>query len=537
MIKEVKIELTNLCYRNCIHCSSEAVLIEHPQALDVKIVHKVLKEAKELGASNVVFTGGEATLYENLENVVEYAKSLGLKTKLYTMCHRNNENIELLKNLSNKGLDEIIYSTTQELSLENYEEQSLEDFIKELNETTNLKIGFHHVVTNKTLNTIDNVLNLIEKLDLNKFTKLSFLRFVPHGRGDASLTLTSEEMRVFKEKLIYYLKKYPNIIRIGSPYNILDITHTPCNAASETLIIGFDGRVYPCDAMKYFDYLGIGGNVYEHSLIEIFNSKYFNSIRNNKDFHNGNCTNCKSFLTCKGGCLAQKMIYNFDNESNLTFNWAGINAKRTINPEFYENKEMLEMNIKLGLLSETGELADCLKQIHTHGCLKENVAETLIDEIGDLTWYVPGSLGLYFDFSFEEVANEIFKTNSSNIRKIDDKLIKYCAMCKDPECPHNKIKEYRIKDLDNIVKKENFNLLNEINELDEITYKLRRVMNKEEAIKYSAKLIRLLAKISNLYLEMSYEEIILKNIKELQKRWKYGFNKEGANNRLVRKKI
>lgn len=536
MIKEVKIELTNLCYRNCIHCSSEAYLTEHPYILDVKIVKKVINEAIELGASSIVFTGGEATLYKELENVIEYAKNKGLNTKLYTMCHRNNENIELLKKLSNKGLDEIIYSTTKELVLENYEELSLEDFIKKINETTNLKIGFHHVVTNKTIDNINDIFKLIEKIDPSKFIKISFLRYVPHGRGNISLVPSNEEMIKFKEKLIYYMEKYPNIVRIGSPYNILGVTHTPCSAATETLIVGFDGRVYPCDAMKYFDYLGIGGNIYENSLTEIFNSKYFNSIRNNKDFHDESCTRCKNFSICKGGCLAQKMIYNFDNESNITFNWAGVNARRTINPDFYSDKEMLEMNIRLGLLSETGELADCLKQIHTHGCLKENVIEILIDEIGDLSWYVPGSLGLYFNFSFEEIANEIFKTNSSNMKKIDDKLIKYCAMCKDPECAFNKLREYRIKDLDDIIKGKEFNLLNEVDELDEITYMLRRVKDREKAIEYSAKLIIILAKISNLYLGVSYEEVLLRNINELQDRWKSGFNSEEANERLVRKR-
>ncbi len=535
MIKEVKIELTNLCYRNCIHCSSEAYLAEHPYTLKTEVVKRVINESIELGASSIVFTGGEATLYKDLNILIEYAKSKGLNTKLYTMCHRNDKNIELLKDLSNKGLDEIIYSTTKELVLEKYEEQTLEEFIKKINNSTDLKIGFHHVVTNKTIENMDDIFKLIEEIDPSKFTKISFLRYVPHGRGDLSLVPSEADMIKFKEKLIHYMEKYPGIVRLGSPYNILGISHTPCNAASETLVVGFDGRVYPCDAMKYFDYLGLGGNIYENSLIEIYNSKYFNSIRDNKDFHNENCTQCKNFEICKGGCLAQKMIYNFDNDSNITFNWVGLNARRTINPEFYEDREKLQMNIMTGFLGETGELVDCFKKIHTHGRSKKKEIAKIIDEIGDLSWYVPGSLGLYFDFSFEDVANEIFKTNSSNIIKIDDELIKYCAMCKDPECPFNIKKEYKIKDLDEIVQEKEFNLSKEINELDKITFILRRVKNREMAIKYSAKLIVILAKISNLYLGISYEEILLNNINVLKKWYDKGFNPNKAN-KLVRRK-
>lgn len=45
------------------------------------------------------------------------------------------------------------------------------------------------------------------------------------------------------------------------------------------MIVGFDGHVYPCDAMKYFDYFGSGGNIYQSSLPEIYDSEYFKQIR------------------------------------------------------------------------------------------------------------------------------------------------------------------------------------------------------------------------------------------------------------------
>ncbi len=534
MIKEVKIELTNLCYRNCIHCSSEAYLAEHPYILDVKIVKKIINEAVELGASSIVFTGGEATLYKELESVIEYAKNKRLNTKLYTMCHRNNENIELLKKLSNNGLDEIIYSTTKELVLEKYEEQSLESFIKKLNETTNLKIGFHHVVTNKTIDNIDDIFNLIEKINPEKFTKISFLRYVPHGRGNISLVPSNEEIIKFKEKLIHYMEKYPNIVRIGSPYNILGVTHTPCSAASETLIVGFDGRVYPCDAMKYFDYLGLGGNIYENTLTEIYNSKYFNSIRNNKDFYNETCINCKNFSICKGGCLAQKMIYNFDNESEKTFQWYEVNAKRTMND--FGSPELAKLNAKAGIIGETGELIDCIKKYYTHNCSeekKETIKKLMIDEIGDLTWYIAASLSSYYEFAFEDLANEIFKNSNNNVRKIDDKLIKYCAICKDPNCLfNNKLNYHNISELDEIITESEFDLTKEWEKLVELTHNIIKNDEKKIIIVYAAQLLILLAKISNLFLGISYEQVLSMNIERLQARFELGFDSNIANKRI-----
>ena len=70
--------------------------------------------------------------------------------------------------------------------------------------------------------------------------------------------------------MIEYKKIYGGKIRLGSPWNFLGIEKTECSAAEKSLIVGFDGNVYPCDAMKYFDYLGSGGNIYHNSLKTAF---------------------------------------------------------------------------------------------------------------------------------------------------------------------------------------------------------------------------------------------------------------------------
>ena len=49
MLKEIKIELTNRCSRNCIHCSSSATSnLASAKELDIDDVSKILIEAKEM---------------------------------------------------------------------------------------------------------------------------------------------------------------------------------------------------------------------------------------------------------------------------------------------------------------------------------------------------------------------------------------------------------------------------------------------------------------------------------------------------------
>ncbi len=85
MLKEIKIELTNKCARNCKHCSSRATNNSlEVKELDFTKVVKIIKEAKKLNVKNIVFTGGEPLLYERLNDLIKIASDLGIDTTIYT---------------------------------------------------------------------------------------------------------------------------------------------------------------------------------------------------------------------------------------------------------------------------------------------------------------------------------------------------------------------------------------------------------------------------------------------------------------------
>ena len=260
-MKEVKIELTEHCNRWCKHCSSKAKNTDY-KSLDIDTVKRIIDEVRELDIKSVVLTGGEATLYPKLDEVISYANNNGLDIKLYSMCDPTLENIQYLGYLNTIGLKEIIYSTTYNLTLDGVITlDKLKQFFPLLLDKTNIRLGFHHAILKDTLYDIDEVIKLFFSLDSVKTTNLSFLRYVPHGRGTKSLLLDRNELIWFRNKMIEYKKIYEEKIRLGSPWNFLGIEKTECSAAEKSLIVGFDGNVYPCDAMKYFDYLGSGGNI------------------------------------------------------------------------------------------------------------------------------------------------------------------------------------------------------------------------------------------------------------------------------------
>ena len=311
MLKEIKIELTNKCSRNCMHCSSNATNnVNKLKELNFEDVCNVIKEAKQIGVQSIVFTGGEPLMYDRLSELVDLTSKLGINSTIYTFCYRTDESLNKYKNLINLGLNRIIYSLADSLSNEkDISSYDKEHFFDKVFESNDAKLGFHYTVSRNSFLKLETILNETINIFNNKryFDKVSLLRFVPHGKGTVDMDLSIDDLLVIKN--IYLNSNNKNKIRLGTPWNILGIENTPCKIADEIMIIGVDGIAYPCDSIKYFTRLGISGNIKENSLMEMYNSDYFSNIR--KFNTDNSCSSCKQYSVCKGGCIGQKILRNF----------------------------------------------------------------------------------------------------------------------------------------------------------------------------------------------------------------------------------
>ena len=326
MLKEIKIELTNKCARNCKHCSSNATNnIDNLKELDFDSVYKIITEAKIMGVETIVFTGGEPLMYARLSELVELTSKLGMKSTIYTFAYRTDETLDKYRNLINLGLNKIVYSLADSLSdktdISTYD---IEYFFDRIFESNNARLGFHYTISTDSYPKFKDVItSTINAFKSKKyFDKISLLRFVPHGKGTTCMDLSKEQLLDIKNFYLNFVDK--NRIRLGSPWNILGIENSPCIIADEIMIIGFDGIAYPCDSIKYFTELGISGNINDNSLMDMYNSEYFSNIRN---FNiNNSCSSCEQYSICKSGCIGQKIIANYtDNKDKV------LALKRCIN--------------------------------------------------------------------------------------------------------------------------------------------------------------------------------------------------------------
>jgi len=115
--RTLTIMLTYRCTSACSHCGTFSTPKDKTE-VSIEAVCKAIDEAQKLGFLNVVFTGGEATLYmENLLQGIKYAKERKFPVRLVTNAHWawSIENTQkVLHCLIEAGLDEINFSTGDE---------------------------------------------------------------------------------------------------------------------------------------------------------------------------------------------------------------------------------------------------------------------------------------------------------------------------------------------------------------------------------------------------------------------------------------
>ncbi len=100
LLLELRIHVTEKCNLKCVYCLSDAPFMAERKTKDDKLSFDEIKneivEAKKLGIKTVSITGsGEPLLYENLEELIKFIRSLDLKVVLFT------NSILLTKDLAN----------------------------------------------------------------------------------------------------------------------------------------------------------------------------------------------------------------------------------------------------------------------------------------------------------------------------------------------------------------------------------------------------------------------------------------------------
>ena len=318
VLKEFKIEVTDQCNLACVHCSSNAG-VHRSKFLEIGIVIRILKEAYELGARKISFSGGEPFLWLDLIEAINVGFKLGYDVSVYTTGNVPDFNRSICE-IHNAGLARLIFSVYS--SSDSIHESitrirgSFANTIKSITYSVaaNIETELHFVALKSNYKELENVVKMASRLGVSR---TSVLRFVPQGRG----ALMGDELlnkieNLDLRKTVVDLRDRGYNIRTGSPFNFLMLNKQPkCSSAIDRCVIDSSLNVFPCDAFKNISSSDVVGtsansNLYNASFPNVWdNSPYLNAIRQYLTTPFAiQCEQCSNLELCLSGCLAQKFL-------------------------------------------------------------------------------------------------------------------------------------------------------------------------------------------------------------------------------------
>jgi radical SAM protein with 4Fe4S-binding SPASM domain len=303
--KKIQINLTNSCNLRCKHCYLAAGMTKKYE-LNVEKLIEFLENIYNIdGKTEVVVSGGEPLVYDDIFKIIEYLKSKEHKVILFTNGTLiNKNNIKALK----RYIDEIQISM-EGISKEYYEKIRGIGNYKKLLETISLIRG-ESIQLTLAITVLVDLLDDIEK-ELLKFLRMINVTNINvringeiEYKGNA-INLEDANFEIDYAKEI----RIKNIINSlgNNGYNIVssryrNIHFSNCGIGTN-IVINYDGKIYPC-SMYDMDFFNM-----EDSPFRIISQ--FNDINNNSGLEKIVCCHdCELRYICNGGCRIKNFLHN-----------------------------------------------------------------------------------------------------------------------------------------------------------------------------------------------------------------------------------
>jgi radical SAM protein with 4Fe4S-binding SPASM domain len=295
--------LTYRCDNGCGHCyvSRDRKVAE----MDTASWKKVIDRLWDIGIYHVSFTGGEATLRDDLAELVAYTQDIGMVSGLLTNGRRLADK-KYLKTLVDEGID--------------YFQITLESADKKIHNKMVCTDGWDqtvagirnagrtalYTITNTTITrdnikTLSKTVDFIATLGVNAFAMNSIIYSGEAKSGKDAVTedqlekaladvteaATRNNLRFIWYTPTQYCKLDPMDLSIGIKQ---------CTAGKFNMLIEPDGTVLPCQS--YFEPVG---NILTDDWGKIWNHPLLVSLRN-RDYVMEKCNTCDKLDVCGGGC-------------------------------------------------------------------------------------------------------------------------------------------------------------------------------------------------------------------------------------------
>ena len=296
--------VTYRCNNDCAHCynARERTFPE----LSTEQWFKILDHLWALGVPHIVFTGGEATLRNDLPELIHHAESNGQITGLNTNARRLSDE-KYLQKLVDAGLDHV------QITVESCEEQIHDEMMRAKGAFRQTIAGLKntlasklYVMTNTTMlrsnvhkipDTLDFLADIgVPTIGLNALIYSGNGLTVGTGLKESELQpildIATRKTNERGQRLIWYTPtQYCEFDPTASNLGVKG-----CTSALYSMCIESNGDVLPCQS--YYTSLG---NILTDSWDSIWNHKLSVQLRERQNLPI-KCEGCPVLAECGGGC-------------------------------------------------------------------------------------------------------------------------------------------------------------------------------------------------------------------------------------------
>ena len=305
-------ELTYRCPLQCPYCSNPVEMAKYKNELSTDDWIRVLSEARELGSTQLGFSGGEPLLRRDLEDMIAEARKLGYYTNLITSSVGMDE--KRVRRFKELGLDhiQISFQASNE-ELNNYlggtdsfqHKKELARIVKKYEYPMVLNIVLHR----QNIDQMRDILDMTVELQAD-YVELASTQYYGWSRINVEQLLPTRDQLARAEEIAKeYQQKMSDRMKII--YVVPDYFSNRPKACMNGwgavfLTITPDGTALPCHAagqlpMEF-------PNVRDHSIDWIWNeSPGFNHYRG-MDWMKEPCRSCPERFKDLGGCRCQAFM-------------------------------------------------------------------------------------------------------------------------------------------------------------------------------------------------------------------------------------
>jgi PqqA peptide cyclase len=310
-------EVTYKCPLHCVYCYNPVDYATYRRELSTEDWLRVLREGRELGATQLGFSGGEPLMRPDLEILVAEARKLGYYSNLITSGVGLDE--RRIAAFKEGGLDHIQVSfqdSTREMNdfLSSTRTFDLKQKVARLVKKYDYPMVLNVVLHRLNIDHIQQILQMAEQLEA-EYVELANTQYYGWAYLNRDRLLPSREQLVRAEQITNdFRQRVGNRMRIY--FVVPDYYETrpkPCMSGwgAVFLAVAADGLALPCHSARMLPGLTFP-SVRDHDLRWIwYDSPAFNAYRGDA-WMKEPCRSCPEKIKDYGGCRCQAYLMTGD---------------------------------------------------------------------------------------------------------------------------------------------------------------------------------------------------------------------------------